>query len=213
MAADHVVAAFSADQIAKLAGLTMRQLAYWDRRGFFKPQYASENRRSPFSRIYSFSDLVGLRTVSVLMKEFHVSLRHLQEVAAKLATKTERPWSELRLTVWNGEVAWLEPGAEVPTGVLTGQMALFRFVDVIDDMGRAAIGLRTRSSDEFGVIVRRRNVAHNRAVFSGTRIPVGAVQRFAKAGYSREQILKEYPSLTPDDIASALREMKSQSAA
>jgi uncharacterized protein (DUF433 family) len=213
MSGSNVVAAFSADQVARLAGLTMRQLAYWDRIGFFPPQYASENRRSPFSRIYSFADLVGLRTIGVLMNKFHVRLGHLKEVAQKLSTTTNRPWSDLKMTVWKGEVSWLEPGADVPTGVITGQRALFRLIDVIDDMERAAMELRKRAPDEFGVIVRKRNVAHNRAVFSGTRIPVSAVQRFAKAGYSPEQIIKEYPSLKSEDIAAALREVASKSAA
>jgi len=80
-----VISAFSADQVVRLTGLTMRQLAYWDDLGFFQPQYAAEDRRSPYSRIYSFKDVVGLRTLSVLKNTYRCSLPHLQQVARKLA--------------------------------------------------------------------------------------------------------------------------------
>jgi uncharacterized protein (DUF433 family) len=191
----------------------MRQLAYWDRIGFFRPQYASENRRSPYSRIYSFPDLVGLRTISVLKGRHGVSLRHLKETAAKLERTTDKPWSELTFTVWNREVAEVEPNTGVPEGVLSGQRALFRVADIIDDMERETARLRARSKDDAGRIVRHRNVAHNKPVFAGTRIPIGAVQRFAKAGYSAEQILKEYPSLTEADVRAALENTNPRNAA
>jgi uncharacterized protein (DUF433 family) len=208
-----VVAAFSAGQVAKLTGLTMRQLAYWDRIGFFRPRYASENRRSPYSRIYSFSDLVGLRTVSVLMNVYKVSLAHLREVAERLSKTTDRPWSQIKMTVWNREVSWLEPGSDVPTGAISGQRVLLKLVDVMDDMEKAAASLRKRAPEDVGRIVQHRNVAHNRAVFSGTRIPVAAVRRFAEAGYTVEQILSEYPSLTREDVRTALKEPRPRTAA
>jgi uncharacterized protein (DUF433 family) len=208
-----VVGAYTADQVARLSGLTMRQLGYWDSIGFFRPQYASENRRSPYSRIYSFSDLIGLRTISVLKGRHGVPLKHLKETAAKLTKTTDRPWSELKFTVWNREVAEVEPGTGVPEGVLSGQRALFSVGEIIDDMEKATARLRARSEGDAGKIVRNRNVAHNKPVFSGTRIPIGAVQRFAKAGYSTEQILKEYPSLTEADVQAALQYLPPRNAA
>ncbi len=41
-------------------------------------------------------------------------------------------------------------------------------------------------------------------VLAGTRIPTGAIRRFAEAGYTVNQILREYPSLTREDVAAAL---------
>ena len=63
-----VIRAFSADHAVRLTGLSMRQLRYWDDTGFFRHRYASEDRRSPYGRVYSFRDIVGLRTLSVLRK-------------------------------------------------------------------------------------------------------------------------------------------------
>lgn len=208
-----VVAAFSADQVVKLTGLTVRQLAYWDDTGFFKPQYASENRRSPYSRIYSFSDIVGLRTISLLKNGYNVSLKHLKDTAEKLSRYTKKPWSEIKLAVWNREVTWIDPDTGKPASVLSGQFILFELIDVIEDMKQKTESLRTRSSDEIGKVVRKRNIAHNRPVFAGTRIPVAAVRNFADAGYSVDAILREYPSLTKEDLEAALQGKASRTAA
>jgi uncharacterized protein (DUF433 family) len=208
-----IVAAFSADQVTKLTGLSMRQLSYWDETGFFKPQYASEDRRAPYSRIYSFTDIVGLRTISILKNVYNVSMRHLKETAEKLSGYTMRPWSDVKLAVWNREVIWIDPETGKPAGVVTGQHILFELIDVIDDMKQKSASLRARPVEEFGKIVRKRNVAHNRSVFAGTRIPVAAVIKFAEAGYSVEAILAEYPTLAKQDVEAALREKVSRPAA
>lgn len=55
-----------------------------------------------------------------------------------------------------------------------------------------------------GQVERHRFVVHNEAVVAGTRIPVSSIRSFADAGYSAEQILREYPSLTRQDIDAAL---------
>jgi uncharacterized protein (DUF433 family) len=47
-------------------------------------------------------------------------------------------------------------------------------------------------------------VTHNTPVVAGTRIPTAAVRRFHEAGYSPSQIMREYPSLTPEDVKAAL---------
>jgi uncharacterized protein (DUF433 family) len=42
-------------------------------------------------------------------------------------------------------------------------------------------------------------------VIAGTRIPIGAIVNFSKAGYSPEQIVGEYPTLTIRDVEAALK--------
>jgi uncharacterized protein (DUF433 family) len=41
-------------------------------------------------------------------------------------------------------------------------------------------------------------------VIAGTRIPIAAIRSFADAGYSADEILAQYPSLTADDVEAAL---------
>jgi len=41
-------------------------VGYWDDTGFFSPTLIDEHRRRAFGRIYSFRDVVGLRTIALL---------------------------------------------------------------------------------------------------------------------------------------------------
>ena len=67
--------------------------------GFFHPEHASADRGEAYSRIYSFQDLVGLKTLAILRKVHKVPLWHLKEVAAELEQHVKRPWSEVTLYV------------------------------------------------------------------------------------------------------------------
>ena len=199
-----VIAALSANQVVRVTGLTMRQLAYWDKTDFFQPQYASEDRRSPYSRIYSFEDLVGLRTLSVLTNGHNVTMPHLKAVAKRLSQHTERPWSDIKLMVWKRKVQWIEPDTGLPAGIVDGQYLMIEVAGIVEDMRSAVDKERARDPAEIGCVVQQRFVAHNQAVVAGTRIPVRAIKNFAAAGYSVEQTLSEYPTLTEQDVRAAL---------
>jgi uncharacterized protein (DUF433 family) len=199
----NIVSAFSADQVERLTGLSMRQLAYWDKLGFFEPQYATEDRKAPFSRIYSFKDVVGLRTLSILKNTYRCSLPHLKTVAAELAAYSKAPWAEITLYVWKRKVQFEEPETGRVRGVVDGQYALLPIRGVMEDVRKAAELLRHRSPEQVGQVEKHRYVSHQAAVISGTRIRVATIQRFIEAGYSTADILKEYPSLTEADIAAA----------
>jgi uncharacterized protein (DUF433 family) len=202
---DNVIAAFSAEQVERLTGLTRARLTSWDRTGFFAPSYADDDRRSPYSRIYSFRDVVGLRTLCRLRDEYHVSLQHLRQVAEKLSHLANDLWSSQVLYVWNKKVVFDETGAgrlrEVVSGQYVNGLAL---EEIISDMRRAVEQLRRRSDDQIGAITRSRFISHNAAVIAGTRIPVKAIRDFAEAGYNSKQIIDEYPDLTERDVAAAL---------
>lgn len=203
---DNVIRAFSADHVVRLTGLTKRQLAEWDATEFFKPQYAHENRRSPFSRIYSFRDVVGLRVVSVLRNVHHVSMQHLRKVAETLSKKDYAFWGQEILYVLKKEVYFHEPDTQRVRSVLKGQYAVpIPLEPIIGEMKKAAAKLRERTTENIGKIERHRLVMHNAPVIAGTRIPTGAIKRFKEAGYSIDGILKEYPSLTKADVEAALK--------
>jgi DNA-binding transcriptional MerR regulator len=201
----NIVAAFSAEQVVKLTDLTMRQLAYWDNLGFFSPQYASNDRQAPYSRIYSFKDVVGLRTLSVLKSKYGCSLQHLQQVAKELSNYSQAPWSEITLYVWKGKVQFKEPETGRVRGVVDGQYAMLPIRSVMEDVEKDAEKLRHRDPEQIGKVEKHRFVSHQAEVISGTRIRVATIRRFIEAGYSTEQILKEYPTLTAADIEAVKR--------
>ncbi|MFZ0694328.1 MAG: DUF433 domain-containing protein [Alphaproteobacteria bacterium] len=201
----NVIFAFSADHVVRLTGLSKGQLRYWDRTGFFAPTYAFENRRSPYSRIYSFRDVVGLRTISVLRNTYKISLQNLREVARELKRYMAEPWAGIVLYIVGREVHFREPATEKIRGVLSGQyVADIRLEEVANDMGIAASKLKERDTDQIGQIARNRYTQHNAWVIAGTRIPVKAIWRFHEAGYSTQAILKEYPILTERDVENAI---------
>lgn len=199
------IRAFSANHVVRLTGLTHAQLRYWDKTEFFRPRYAAENRRSPFSRVYSFQDVVGLRTLGVLRNLHGIPLQQLRKVARELSHYRDQPWSELVLYVLGKEVYFREPETEAVIGVLSKQYTFIRLSSIIHDVTAEAQKLKERTNEHFGRIERHRYVMHNAWVIAGTRITTKAVWRFRRAGYSPEAIIREYPPLTKRDIEAALQ--------
>lgn len=201
----NLISAFSAEQVERLTGLSESQLRDWDNDGFFTPAFAAENRRSPYSRIYSFDDLVSLRTLGILRKKHKIALQSLKKTAAKLEQHSGRPWSDLTLYVLNREVHFKNPSTGRVEGALSGQMAVPIPLGSIADELRSKIDeARSRRLNSEGAVEQHRYVAHNRRVVSGTRIPVETILSFRECGYSIEEIIEEYPSLTRKDVEAAI---------
>lgn len=203
--ADSVIAAFSEDHVERLTGLTKRQLRYWDRTGFFVPAYADEDRRLAYSRLYSFKDVVALRTLSVLRKQYAVPLQHLRKVAEKLSHLENGLWTRITLYVLNRRVVFDEPGSNQMRDVVSGQYVIgIPLERIISDTTRDVRKLYERPAEKRGRIERCKHVNRNEWVVAGTRIPTAAIRRFHEAGYSMDEIIVEYPDLTKSDIQAAL---------
>jgi uncharacterized protein (DUF433 family) len=207
-----VVRAFTEEQVERLTGLTKRQLRYWDATGFFAPTHVDEGSRY-FGRIYSFRDVVGLRTLSILRNVEKVPLQNLRAAARSLSHLKDALWTTTVLYVLQKRVIIHEEGTGRLQDPVTGQyvngLALKK---VMSDVAREAEKLRQRSADRVGKIVRNRFVAHNSPVVAGTRIPTAAIKRFHEAGYSTAQIMREYPDLTEADVGAALAQEESVAA-
>lgn len=202
----NIVAAFSEEHTSRLTGITQRQLQYWARKGFYCPSYGSdEGRSAAFSRIYSFKDIVNLRVLNALRNQFGVSLQHLREVSNRLSHLADDRWTGMKLWVVKKKVVWQEPGTGRPQEVMSGQYVVpVVLEEVIADTKNDVATLNRRDESVVGRIERSRFINHNAPVIAGTRIRVQAIQRFAEAGYSTEQIIKEYPDLTAKDVEAAL---------
>lgn len=212
-----VLAAFSEEQTENLTGITRSQLRYWDRTRFYSPTYSEKNRRVAFSRVYSFKDIVSLRVLNVLRNQYSVSLQHLRDVSSKLRKLNNNPdcWVDTKLYPLNKKVIWIEPDTKLPQEIASGQyITVVSLSDVVQETKKAAINVhKSRDESKLGAIERSKYVQHNSAVVAGTRITVAAIKRFAEAGYSAEQILKEYPDITKKDVQAALDYKDSSAAA
>jgi uncharacterized protein (DUF433 family) len=128
-------------------------------------------------------------------------MQHLREVGKKLSGLGENAWSRVTLYVLNRRVVFHNPDTAKKEDIISGQAILDIPLEVVRANMQAEVDLdRRRSQSSFGVIDQRRYIAHSQKVFSGTRIPIRAVQSFLAAGYTARQIIEEYPSLSEQDI-------------
>jgi uncharacterized protein (DUF433 family) len=202
--AASVIQAFTEEHVIRLTGLSRWQLRRWDREQFFAPHYAYEDRRAPYSRIYSFKDIVGLRTIAVLMKDFGVSFQELRKVARELVRRGYSHWAELKLYVVKRQVHFRHPHSSDVEGVWDGQLAMLPVIDVIADVEKRVSELQQRGPELKGQVEQHRHIMRNAPVVAGTRIPTAAIRRYHEAGFSAADIVKQYPALSEDDVMAAL---------
>lgn len=203
-----VISAFSADHAARITGISKNRLTRWDREGFFSPEYADDNDRgNPYARVYSFVDLVGLRTLAILADKHRIPLRELRATYPELAKEVEHPWADKQLSVLNGKVVWnLDSIPRDRHGQYAGKH--ISLPTVASEIAAKAEALRKRDRNQIGVIERHKFIAHNARVLAGSRVPVTAVESFIEAGYSDKAIVSEYPTLTKFDVSTIRRQMQ-----
>lgn len=205
---DVLLLAFSVDHAARVTGLSKARLTRWDRLGFFSPELADpKDSGNPYARVYSYRDLVGLRTLALLADKHRLSLKELRKAHDVLARHADKPWSELQLSVLNRKVVHDLAGTPRDTeGQLAGNHV--PLPSIASEVARRAEALRKRNDNQIGVFENHKFIAHNARVLAGTRIPVSAVESFIEAGYSDEAIVAEYPTLTKFDVAMVRSRMK-----
>jgi len=178
------------------------------------PSFAEADRRLPYSRIYSFRDIVSLRVLGQLRNVHNVSRQHLRQVSEKLAHLGESKWTATTLYVLGKKVVFADPRDDRRTEIVSGQHVFdIPLRLVISDTRKAISDLNQRSEHETGKIVHGKFTLQNEPVFEGTRIPVAAIRRYLDAGYSTSSILLEFPDLTSADVEVARSFVKGSHAA
>jgi uncharacterized protein (DUF433 family) len=199
-----VIGAFSEDQVQVLSGLSNSQLRRWRRDGFIRPSF-DDGGNSPFSHIYSFKDLVNLRVLNALRNVHRVSLSELKKVGRALSHLGDDRWTATTLWVLGRKVVFEEPETHRKREITTKQYVADIPLRVAISSARDALERENRRGrDEIGKVVQHRYVSRNAPVLAGTRIPVRVIKEFADAGYSAQQIIREYPTLTKADVAAAI---------
>lgn len=201
-----VILALTVEQMSRLTGLSDRQLRYWDDTGFFSPTISAEKHR-PYGRVYSFRDAVGLRTLAMLRNEHRIPLQELRKIGAWLQENYETPWASLRFYVAGRQVFFDDPRDQVRrSGSNPDQTVIpIEMQRIAAETEAAADKLIERTEDEFGKIVQHRHIMQNAPVLAGTRIRTQAVWNFHEAGYSSNEIIEQYPRLTPVDVDAAIK--------
>jgi DNA-binding transcriptional MerR regulator len=197
---------FTGPQVERLTGLSRRTLHYWEDTGVFKATYVDPTPHRPYRRIYTFGDLVALRTLATLRRAHRVPLDELRQVGALLARYREAPWSSMKFGVLNHHVVFPDPetGDFVIGNPLRQRIMPIDVEVVASEAEAAAARLAERRPEDIGKISRHRHVLHNAWVVAGTRVPTSAIWNFHEAGFDTTRILKAYPRLTEKDISAAL---------
>jgi uncharacterized protein (DUF433 family) len=197
---------FSADQTSTLTGLSSRQLRYWDDTEFFTPGLREDIERAPWSRVYSFRDVVGLRAIAEMRNQHRIPLQQLRRVGAELRQHFDEPWSTLVFYIVGRQVFFRDAKNEaIMRSDRTRQQVMpFQLVRVEGEVRCELARLRRRSADQVGKITRHRHVAENQTVIEGTRIPTVAIWEYHQAGRSTAEILRAYPQLREADVDAAL---------
>jgi DNA-binding transcriptional MerR regulator len=203
---DELLVAFTPEQAERLTEVSQRRLAYWHRLGLVSPRYADDSLWLGYRRLYSFRDLVALRTLRSLRDDHKISMPELRKVDRGLRERYEQPWSSLRFWVFSGKVFFTEPELNVVmSGKRPDQMALaYEMEPVAAELRRRVEAFQARSPQQVGHVERRRGEMGSALLIAGTRIPTAAIRRFHEAGYDTAGIIAEYPSLTESDVKAAL---------
>ena len=139
-----IARSFSTAEVARLTGLSARQLDHWDGKGFLRP---SLERASGYgsTRRYSFADVVRLR-VAARLRAGGVGLARIRRCAEALARLD--PSADLgraRLMVVGSSVLWARSDREVVDLLKDGQLVL---VCSLGDAVAEAAGAVARLSRE-----------------------------------------------------------------
>src|SRR5439155_14997477 len=141
------------------------------------PAIAYEDRSRPYSRLYSFRDLVSLKVLNALRNECKVPLQELRRVKEILAHLGDDLWTQTTLYVNNKRVAVENPATGMKEEVVTGQGVLqIALMIVAGNLRRAIDDMRERRADTVGKITQNRGLMNNRPVLAGTRIPVRSIK-------------------------------------
>ncbi len=197
--------AFTTDTVSRLTGLSVPQLHRWDRTRFFIPTFADPQRRRPHSRIYSYADVVGLRTIAMLRRQ-GVSFPELKKVRGFFESNTNEDWANRRFFVVGRRVFFTHEDAVLAAKPL-GQRVDREIIDlgpIVSDVEGAVRQLTQRTPDQIGVVIQDRLIMGGAPTIAGTRIPTATIDEFHRSGYGDQDIIREFPRLEPADIRVAI---------
>ncbi|HTO86343.1 MAG TPA: MerR family transcriptional regulator [Thermoanaerobaculia bacterium] len=141
---------FSTADVARLTGLTPRQLDHWDRQGFLRPSLEQASGYGSMRR-YSFADVVRLR-VAARLRAAGIGLQRIRRCADALARLEPEGPGDLagaRLLVVGNQVLWARSDQELVDLLNEGQMVLvFSLGGAVEDAAGAVDRLSREAENE-----------------------------------------------------------------
>jgi uncharacterized protein (DUF433 family)/DNA-binding transcriptional MerR regulator len=202
-AMDNVLAV-SDKRARELARITMSQLRYWEKTRLVVPSIRRQVSPGKTVRLYGFEDLLELLVAAELRHRPGISLQHIRRIVEYLRQRNfTSPLREVRFATHGKNIYFQYPDGSWSGDPVPDQVVISQVIDLEVVSARIGAMATRRDPRDAGKVVKRAGVLGGKPIFAGTRIPVGTVQRYLQAGYSTKAIVKEYPSLTPEDIDAA----------
>lgn len=135
-------ASFSTAQVARLTGLSARQLDHWDRQGFLAPSVEKASGYGS-ARRYSFGDLVRLR-LGARLRASGFGLKQIRQCVSTLKRldPSRAGIEDARLLIVGKRVIWVHDDDQLVDILHEGQLMLvFPVGEAVRDMARAAAKL------------------------------------------------------------------------
>lgn len=190
----------------QLAGISMRQLRYWEEVNLVVPSMRHRFSARNVVRLYTHPDLVEYLVAAQLRNDF--SLQHIRRVVNHLRRNYAAPLRELRFAKAGDRIYFQHPDGSWEGDLAPDQTILSRVIDL--DVVRALISRATeRAPEAVGRIVKKRGVHSSEPIFAGTRIRVSTVQSYLRHGYDTDTILRSFPSLDAADVKAARQKLAS----
>jgi DNA-binding transcriptional MerR regulator len=204
-AADEDLLAFPDTRAAKLAGVSVRRLRYWEERELIVPSIKRSLSPRNTVRLYSYQDLLALLVVATLRTEREMSLQHIRRVVAHLQSRGyAAPLREVKFATLGQEIYFQHPDGSWEGDLEPDQVVLVKTLRL--EPLRLRIDAATRrSAADVGRVTTRRGVHASAAVFAGTRVPVATIQDYLRHGYEAQAILEAFPDLDAADVDEAGR--------
>ena len=187
------------DRATALAGISRRQLMYWDLVGLVGPGIGRRLSVRGNVQLYTFTDLMCLCVLAQIRR--HFSLQRMRKVVAHLRARGyQEPLAELRFALrGRQEIYFQHPDGTWEGDLQPDQVVIHEVIQL--DLIRARIRQATqRTVMDYGKIERSRGRRASKDVFAGTRLPVETVVSWLENGFSTEQVIEAYPDLKPADV-------------
>lgn len=203
-----VILAFNLEQAAKVTKLDPQRIRRWSLSGVINPSMRSGPANSPYRFLYSFEDLVGMRTLGRLLATGLFSLPQLKLAAKYMRQFYRQPWAEASFLIDGNQLFIRHPNGENIVSLLKpGQARMplaFSWEQVRQEVEERERALQMRPAAQIGTIERHRNILHNQWRLAGTRIPTSLILDCVQSGMSEPEILAAYPTLRSADIPAAI---------
>ena len=192
----------SLESAARIAQVSQRQARKWAREGILVPSVVYNRDAHRHTFVYSPDDVVALRVIRELRRQFNMPLDSTKEAAHQIQSRNGRPWQEVRFLIAGKK---LRPAHAPIDTAIDPDTVLFETAPIAEAVERETQQLSIRNPSSIGKVERRREILGGQPVVKGTRVPVSTITNLAAAGWDIDRIVKADPALVPDDVRGALQ--------